>query len=223
MTEAEWLAATAIGPSTLVFLPSQPSDRKLRLFAVACCLRIERLFGEDERFRKGLEVACRVADGSSSSAARRAARREIQSAINSLRHRRAGEAVYQSLNKIAGLGASYSAGDAIRSVEQEAVVHARTESRDFMADAKAARSAEASAQLGLLRDIVGNPFRPVFLDPEWLTTTVTSLARTMYDTRDFAPMPLLADALQDAGCDQEDILNHCRSAGPLSGVVGWST
>ncbi len=68
----------------------------------------------------------------------------------------------------------------------------------------------------LLRDIVGNPFRPVVYDPNWLTTDVVAIARGMYESRDFSPMPLLADALQDAGCENEDILNHCRSARDFS-------
>jgi hypothetical protein len=78
----------------------------------------------------------------------------------------------------------------------------------------------------LLRDITGNPFRgargrqfnarkrkpqqePVFR-PEWRTDTVLPLARTMYESRDFTGMPILADALQEAGCEQPDILSHCR-------------
>src|SRR5262249_45593902 len=64
-----------------------------------------------------------------------------------------------------------------------------------------------------LRDIVGNPFRPVTLDPEWLTSTFFAIARGMYEPRNFTPMPILADALQDAGCDSEDILDHCRQPG----------
>ena len=67
-------------------------------------------------------------------------------------------------------------------------------------------------KLVLLRDIFGNPFRPVVIDPAWRTSTVVALARQMYNSRDFSPMPILADALQDAGCDNEDILNHCRDA-----------
>ncbi|MCE9566325.1 MAG: hypothetical protein K8U57_30240 [Planctomycetes bacterium] len=58
----------------------------------------------------------------------------------------------------------------------------------------------------------GNPFHPVTVDPAWLTSTVLPLARQMYDTRDFSAMPILADALQDAGCDNENILEHCRDA-----------
>jgi hypothetical protein len=66
----------------------------------------------------------------------------------------------------------------------------------------------------LLRDIIGNPFRPVTADPTWLTSTVTALAKQMYESRDFTAMPILADALQDAGCDHADILAHCRGDGP---------
>ena len=66
----------------------------------------------------------------------------------------------------------------------------------------------------LLRDIFGNPFRPVAFDPNWRTSTVVSIAQGLYDTRDFSAMPILADALEDAGCDHADILDHCRGTGP---------
>jgi hypothetical protein len=66
----------------------------------------------------------------------------------------------------------------------------------------------------LLRDLFGNPFRPVTFSPEWRTDTVLALARGMYVSRDASALPILADALQEAGCDNEDILRHCRSEGP---------
>ncbi|MBA4186427.1 MAG: hypothetical protein C0467_00265 [Planctomycetaceae bacterium] len=62
----------------------------------------------------------------------------------------------------------------------------------------------------MLRCIIGNPFRPVVLNTDWRSDTVISLARGMYESRDFSPMPILADALQDTGCDNDDILGHCR-------------
>jgi hypothetical protein len=62
----------------------------------------------------------------------------------------------------------------------------------------------------LLRDIFGNPFRPVAFAADWRTSDAVAIARTMYESRDFGAMPILADALQDAGCDNEDILSHCR-------------
>jgi hypothetical protein len=66
-------------------------------------------------------------------------------------------------------------------------------------------------QAHLLRDIF--PFHPITLSPSWLTSTVLALAHQMYDTRDFSAMSILADALQDASCDNEAILNHCRGPG----------
>jgi hypothetical protein len=65
-----------------------------------------------------------------------------------------------------------------------------------------------------LHDIFGNPFRPVTFDPAWRTATAIGVAQTMYDTRDFGAMPILADALEDAGCEQAEILSHCRGDGP---------
>jgi hypothetical protein len=76
--------------------------------------------------------------------------------------------------------------------------------------AKAQRGVEAARFAVLLRDIAGNPFRPVAFLPAWRTDTVVALARTMYDSREFSAMPILADALQDAGCENEQVLNHCR-------------
>ncbi|MBM3979141.1 MAG: hypothetical protein FJ304_02435 [Planctomycetes bacterium] len=61
-----------------------------------------------------------------------------------------------------------------------------------------------------MRDIFGNPFRPVAFDPAWRTDTALTLARQMYDTREFSAAPILADALQDAGCDCDELLNHLR-------------
>ena len=69
----------------------------------------------------------------------------------------------------------------------------------------------------LIRDIFGNPFRPVTIDPGWLTwnhATVPAIARHVYDDRAFHDLPILADALEDAGCTNGDLLAHCRGPGP---------
>jgi hypothetical protein len=73
------------------------------------------------------------------------------------------------------------------------------------------RQEEMSAQAILLRDIIGNPFRPVNIDQAWLSCAVIMLARTIYDTGSFGDMAGLADALEAAGCDSAHILSHCRS------------
>jgi len=65
----------------------------------------------------------------------------------------------------------------------------------------------------LFHDVFGNPFRPATVDPTWRTATVTSLAQAIYTERAFDRLPILADALEDAGCTDADILNHCRQPG----------
>jgi hypothetical protein len=75
---------------------------------------------------------------------------------------------------------------------------------------------EEKEQTSLLHDIFGNPFRPVAIDPDWLAWnhgTVPKLAQTIYDDRRFDLLPILADALQDAGCTNDEILQHCHSPG----------
>jgi hypothetical protein len=76
-----------------------------------------------------------------------------------------------------------------------------------------AEAAEGKAQADLLRDIFGNPFRPAALQPSWQTSEVVGLASTAYEERAFDRLPILADALEDAGCDNADILTHLRGPG----------
>jgi hypothetical protein len=76
--------------------------------------------------------------------------------------------------------------------------------------------AEIHSQAHLVRDIFGNPFRPVTVDPSWVQWkdgTVVQLARSIYDDRRFTDLPILADGLEDSGCTDRDILGHCRSGG----------
>jgi hypothetical protein len=65
----------------------------------------------------------------------------------------------------------------------------------------------------LLRDVMGNPFRPVSIDPSWMTPAVLRLAQGIYDDRAFDRLPILADALEDAGCTNAEVLEHCRQPG----------
>jgi hypothetical protein len=95
---------------------------------------------------------------------------------------------------------------------------------DFEGVARARVAAETAAfpvivpelrgSTSYLRDLFGNPFRPTAFDHTWGTSTVLALAQGIYDDSAFDCMPILADALQDAGCEQEDMLSHCRSDGP---------
>jgi hypothetical protein len=78
---------------------------------------------------------------------------------------------------------------------------------------QATKTAEYREQANLLHEVIGNPFRPVTLDPSWLAATVQNLAAAIYEERAFDRLPILADALEDAGCGNQDILGHCRSGG----------
>jgi hypothetical protein len=79
-----------------------------------------------------------------------------------------------------------------------------------------AGQAESAEQVKLVRDLFGNPFRPIDVDPAWLTWrdgTVRRLAEVIYEDRRFADLPVLADALEEAGCTDAHILDHCRGGG----------
>ncbi len=203
MTEAEWLTCEDLSQ----LIKSQRDlgkGRKLRLFAVACCRRVWGHLPAGLA-RDAVEVAESSADGGAGEAqlgeVQRAAREAWAGAnLELARVVTTGMAVSAPEAGIAALYAStYAPGVA---------VPAGTSHR------KAALATEREAQLALFRDIFGNPFRPVTLDPNWLTSTAVALARQMYESRDFSAMPILADALQDAGCDNTDILGHCRGPGP---------
>jgi hypothetical protein len=80
--------------------------------------------------------------------------------------------------------------------------------------AQRAASDNSVGQSDTLRDIFGPlPFRPIAVDPRWLTSTVKNLANSIYTDRAFEKMPILGDALEDAGCDNQEPLNHCRQPG----------
>jgi nucleoid-associated protein YgaU len=98
--------------------------------------------------------------------------------------------------------------------EAETRAATRAVTRDWDAAWNAAYSAALRAQADLLREIVGNPYRPIAADPAWLTWsggTLRRIAQHIYDDRRFAELPVLADALEDAGCDNAELLSHCRS------------
>jgi hypothetical protein len=199
LTEDAWLACD--DPRTmLLYLQSQTSDRKLRLFAVACCRVIwDLLPGED--CREKVELAEQFADGIGN-----------YEALG--RPYKTGYPIGRGLSVEAWRKgyASFACAAAARESAWEAATHAityATKARSYPGESRYGRP-----QATLLREIVGNtfghPFRPVLFSPSWRTDTAVALARQMYESRDFSAMPILADALQDAGCDHADILGHCR-------------
>jgi len=215
------------------------SKRKAALLACACCRRAWDLM-RDNRTREGLECAERHADG----LATRKELTKATSAVQQVRGippppplialsdrcRRwffcahpGNEGIYCLVyHRFGGWEVCFRSamGHMANAVAETAVVCAAADHPEGefsgIADAvgAAAKRAELQQQCLLVRDIFGNPFRPVSFSPSWRTDTAVSLARQMYDARDFSAMPILADALQDAGCNDDDILNHCQGPGP---------
>jgi hypothetical protein len=190
MTEAEWLAAEA--PLAMMqFLRGKVSDRKLRLFAVACCRRHSHLLPDDPSC-KLVDAAERFADGN-------VGKEELKAAW----------VVAWDAGMVDVRNGTWTpGGQAARQVARDAAASGAYEGAIEVAHAAASQS-----ECQLFRCIFGNPFRPVTLNPAWRTSNVTALATAIYDDRAFDRLPILADALEDAGCDNSDLLSHCRQPG----------
>lgn len=195
MTPDDWNAA-AEPRRMLEFLRGRASERKLRLFTCACCRRIWPLLANG-RDRRGVEVAELHADG------RATAREVLQARGGPGRPAAAGVVWLPAELWWPEVGAS------------EAVCRAAAFA------AAVAAPGEGEAQCGLLRDLFGDPFRPVELDASRLPPEVLALAGAAYEERllpggqlDSARLAVLADALLDAGCDVEVLLQHLRAEGP---------
>ena len=179
--------------------------RKLRLFACACCRRVWSLL-PDDLSRRALEVAERHADGKAQAGELAEVRRLFGphpirptpstcavEAAEAVVHRQVWEAAQQAAYH------SSCATGMVRGVREE-----------FDAGFRA----EREVQTVLLRDVVGQLNRPALLDRRLLAPDVVGVASGIYEDRAFDRLPILADALMDAGCDDEAILAHCRSEGP---------
>jgi hypothetical protein len=180
------------------------TDRQVRLFLVACCRRIWAYL--DERSRRVVEVAERFADGSADSDELAAAHQAAVAA------REAGAP---------GAPAQATAANLLySSVEALAVVEGATRAASCVGNRVNgpgwfdAMRQERQCQAGLLRDIFGDPFRPAGFDPRWRSETAVALAAGIYAERAFDRMPVLADGLEEAGCDSAEVLLHCRGDGP---------
>lgn len=232
MTEDEWNRCTD-PQKMLEWLrhSGKAHDRKLRLFAAACCRRIWPLL-TDERSRTAVERAEQFADGLVDSQARSMARRAASDAtavawraVTNLQKR----CDSSSRDKVATFQAAQAATYALdarlakRTVAlgaAEAVCRA-DKGGAFASTARAVRK-ERRSQAELLRDLFGPfPFRQVRIEPGWLQGNegiVRRLAAATHEERtlpqgtlDRDRLAVLADALEEAGCTNEEILSHCRS------------
>jgi hypothetical protein len=202
----------------LQFLLGRTSDRKLRLFSLLCCRRIEPWL-KDQRSLRAIDVSEQYAEGLVGRKALNAARRDAFAAMKDAERlpvigddqRAVEHATVAALNACSG---KFREGTEENNLVFTAGCVASLLTSLAGNDWRRAYKSELSYQLTLLRDIFGNPFRPVAFDPRWRTADVLGLARAIYEDRAFDRLPLLADALMDAGCGHDDILGHCRGGGP---------
>ena len=210
MTEAEWLNCTD-PQKMLEFLRGKASERKLRLFACGCCSRLTELWGilgEDEL--AAVEFANLYADGG-------AAREDLKLMSDDLSviddyYGSSEEIRFHALDCVTAIPLGDVNGLANRIIEYFEHHHHFTE-----AELEAEQEAERVLQCEILREFFGNPFRSVAVEPSWLTWsdgTVPRLAQAIYDEGAFDRLPVLADALEETGCTNADILGHCRGPGP---------
>lgn len=231
MTESQWLSSS--DPAAMMEVvrkdrqrvKSGPgwdnyyfaSDRKLRLFAVACCRQVWHLL-TDERSRRAVEVAERYADGKAEDSERHTAARGAEEAWS-----------LDESNVVSATAAAVCWRDIAGNIPG---IVARMAHGGF--------GIPLISQAALLREIVGNPWRLMTdellylsnmrhvghkdynIDVPWLTWndgTVPRIAQSIYDRRAFEEMPILADALMDAGCQDDAILMHCRGMEPCWKLV----
>ncbi len=217
MREKTWLACK--DPERMIeFLGARVSDRQLRLFALACVRRAWH-FVTDKRIPKLVAVLEGVADGKVKSRDRDRARDRSYAVAS---------AEIDDMQQCIGFDL-WTAFD--KELEREGNDLGECVAAGFGYSAQGdsgnnrkftkGKAAERAQQPAVLREIVGNPFRPVALDPAWRTDTVRALARQMYDSQEFGAAPILADALQDAGCECAPLLDHLRD--PAAHVRGcWA-
>ena len=213
MTEEEWLGTN---PDNFCFDPEPmlsclqdtPSDRKLRLLAFASCsLVYERL--KYPQSKKAIEVLGQFTEGLASAEELAAAAEGAWNAAASWSigpespspdNRDEWNAFLDEWRLHEAIGWAVTGENRTCSVMDTVI-------------ATLIRLDTRWEPCCFIRCIFGNPFRPVSVNPSWLTSTVVALAEGIYQERAFDRLPILADALEEAGCDHADILNHCREPG----------
>jgi hypothetical protein len=237
LTAEQWAECTR--PSPMINHLEQfaaPSERRSRLFGCACLRNIWQAL--DRRCREAVEVAERFADGQADVDQLAAAltalhthdgRRTSRAAYTACGHvafddeasARVGPRVSNHRIVYSWYHAGLVCGQASNAAQHDAFHRARRATLNGNEASHRALQAVHQAQIALLRDVCGDPFRPPTLDPACLTTTVSALAQAAYENR-FRPsghlypsrLGVLSDALEEAGCTDQVLLSHLRSPGP---------
>jgi hypothetical protein len=210
MTEAEWLNETECSQRMMYALRerrlprTKAGRRKFRLFACGCC---RAAWGRlpDARLGYAVEIAERFADGLASQDELEAAR----AAVSWMR---------EDSSQPAGtpLHARVAIDMAVATTEAQAyeAAFSMTATSLPLAGCSGGERAGEAALCHLIRCVFGNLFGLVAMSPDWCTPTTVALARSIYEGCHFEGLPVLADALEEAGCDNTDLLSHLRGPGP---------
>jgi hypothetical protein len=204
MTEEEWFACA--DPDLLLrSLPGPASPRKLRLYGCACVREVWQ-FLLYEGSRSAIEIVERYVDGEATAD-------ELDRA-RSLAERAAAQSLPHGQYSGTAYAASAQAAQSVAVLAWNVTDVALTIRRGLASNVLPEITDRKHCHI--LRDVFGNPFNPVMIDPAWLTWndhTVPKIAMAIHYDRAFDRLPILADALEDAGCDNADLLSHCRSGG----------
>jgi hypothetical protein len=238
MTPEQWF--TANNPESLLAAASDfgraaAFDRRRRLFACACARHVWHLLATDAR--SAVQVSERLADGRATLTDLRAAAVTLpelvvtaaESALASASWASAAFSYWAQRRPAPSEQLQFdpweAARHAARAVATERVGSAPTmNSRrlDAWHDSWTRVYDEARAtQAAFVRDIFPPPEYTPRLEPAWVTAAVAELARQMDESGDFSAVPILADALQDAGCEDETVLQCCRAPGPVHVRGNW--
>jgi hypothetical protein len=226
MTEAEWLACVDTKP-ILEYLDEKGSNRKLCLFASWCCRTIWCHMKKSSR--RSVEVAERFFEGRARETVLKAAIAKATAAFEETSE----NTIEHSITLAASLVpvSDVKEADSVAYAVAKVVAHQSVYPDDFIettdeteATYAARVLSEQARQCRVLRCIIGNPFRPIALEPAiltWNDATVVPLAQAAYDERtlpegtlDNARLAVLADALEEAGCTDADVLDNLRGPGP---------
>jgi hypothetical protein len=215
MTEQEWLASTDLKLllDCLVRQIRTPERKKL-LFAVACCRLVEHLL-KHEASRKALAAAERYAEGLIKVSTLTRYHRDCREPF--LIETRAGNQAEANAAWAVRLATYHY--DCLHTPQQVASALARQAGhKEKTPPFEDVRQECLGAMIPLLRDIVGNPFQVLpACDAAWLEASgglAGRLAASIYEERRFTELPILADALEDAGCQEPQLLEHLRGPGP---------
>jgi hypothetical protein len=229
MTEAEWMDCD--DPQKMLdFVHGSVSNRKKRLFLVACCRRIWHLLS-DEPWRRAVEAAERLADGlvteqqltdvaKSAHTATSGRISFLDSAGQTREYWTSHTAFYTDQAVL--LAATGDANAAVAAANSAGTsLEAKTPGRGSRDVMQARYAQERLAQCDLLRDLLGPLFSRDILVPSsvlrWNDRCVVKLATAIYEERDFTHgrMGVLADALEDARFANQEVLSHCRKGGAV--------